>query len=91
MKTIKLEDSEQEVIMFGNLVGVCRNLKWDDDKLISDPKANWYIDFLYINEDGWKDEDSPIEGGIGINTAKQLAEELNKAIKYLEAQEKATL
>jgi len=97
-KSIILADSQQEVIMFGDYVGVCWNLKEVEESITvegSTYKAfKWkrtdqipYIDFLNIREDAegpYAKEDSPVEGGVSVDMAKDLVMELKLAVEYIE-------
>lgn len=42
-----------------------------------------YIDFVYVCEDDWVNEDSPVDGGMSFDFAIQIRDELTAAIDYL--------
>jgi len=98
MESIILKNSEQEVVMLGDYVGVCWNVEEVEKRITGEDgliyktkvwerKSEPYIDFIWIREydDGmYKDEDSPVVGGLNVETSKKIIEELEKAIKYLE-------
>ena len=52
-----------------------------------DRRSKPYIDFVDVRQNQgefYLDEDSPVEGGLSANFAKQIYEELGKAIDYME-------
>lgn len=94
-----LDESEKEVHMFGNSVGVCWNLEEDEKHLkgkdgivykakVKIRSGDPYIDFVNIRErDGefYEDEDSSVAGGISIEFAKKILGELQLALEYIES------
>jgi len=94
MESIILENSELEVIMFGDYVGVCWNLRMTEKQIAGedDLVKIWervgmpYIDFVGIREyDGkmYRNDDGPVDGGFDVRAAKQIIGELEEAIKFL--------
>lgn len=88
--------NEREVHMFGDSVGVCWNLIEEEKRIyiagvISPVKVDVrsgapYIDFVWIrkrDEEFYEDEDSPVAGGIDVEVAKKIVNELNLAIEYI--------
>jgi hypothetical protein len=91
--------AEKEVHMVGDYVGVVWPTKEQKkalpgyDGLIYHAPVNVrsgdpYIDFLTIRKDDrrdefYEDEDSPADGGLSMDTAKQMAEELLRAVEYI--------
>jgi len=93
MKNIILTDSEQEVLMFGEYVGVCWNISKDEICPTCGTIGEWvrasdpYIDFLTLrnSETGvYSEDDCSVAGGIGVKKAKKVASELAAAIKYID-------
>lgn len=97
VKVYGLDD--QEIHMMGDYVAVCWNLEVKINKVKSfiggtpyeievrgrcgDP----YLAFLDIREDrdgSYKDDDSPVEGGFSPEEAEQIANELQRALAYME-------
>ena len=98
--TIILEDNGQEVLMMGDYVGVCWNVRKVEKSIKHEDGATYkaykwerypdmfpYIDFLDIKKDGkgfFANDDSPFEGGLELEIAKKILSELSRAVKYLE-------
>ena len=90
----------KEVHMFGDYVAVVwnceqekRTLKGEDGIIYRAdvPVRNGtpYIDFISLQHDGeevYEDDDSPVDGGLNAGQALQVAQELELAARYLEAQ-----
>lgn len=94
-----MPDDGIEAHMIGEYVAVCWRLR--ETKTVTGTKNNQqihityersgepYIDFLVIREhqgEPYRDEDSPVEGGISPHEALVIADELQKAIAHLEQQ-----
>jgi len=90
--------NEKEVHMVGDSVGVCWNLTEEkkqikgEDGLTYVAKINIrsgkpYINFVSIVKTGkgnfYEDEDSSVVGGIEVEFAKKIVDELKLAIEYI--------
>lgn len=59
--------------------------------MVPTPKGKPYIDFVWIRgEEGdyWIDEDSPVRGGLNLEFALKIKQELEIACEYLKTVEK---
>ena len=97
IRVITLKDSDKEAHMMGDCVAVCWNVVPKTKVITKDgidykaevyerTKAAPYIDFINLrehDEDIWEDEDSPVDGGLSLEQAVKIQEELGKAIEYL--------
>ncbi len=99
IKPVQIVFTEREIHMIGEDVAVCWNTKEkklaiEKDGVIYRATENVrtsepYIDFVWLIEDQgrWYENDDNIgDGGIFIEQAEQLADDLTKAIQYLEEQ-----
>ena len=89
----------REIHMVGDYVGVVWNTKPQKKTVKDDSGTVYtaylqfrygepYIDFVSIrhsrdNDEAWEDEDSPVDGGLGLEKSIRLSEELTLAIEYL--------
>ncbi len=102
MKSIMLENRDQEVIMIGQYVCICWNVYEVNDVIKKDGieykakiykrESKPYIDFLCVRKDDKKeiyycDEDNPVIGGLNILSAQKIISELQIAVKYLEKED----
>lgn len=99
VKVYRFSDTEREVHMVGEYVGVCWPLK-----LVERSEDGWpvsyhergkrpYIDFVWIRQaektgEYWIDEDSPVQGGFSVEAAEQIAKELLLAVEYMKGLKK---
>jgi hypothetical protein len=97
IEVIKYLFAEKEVHMTGQYVGVCWNLSQINKEVEADNtvysakvkvrSGKPYISFLSIREAGkgeyYEDNDSPIDGGIELQTAIVVKQELEAAIDYM--------
>lgn len=99
--TIVPTNGHREVMMMGQYVAVCWPGHYEFEKIdecYSTEKwqrshNKWhpygYIDFVWLREDPdggfYEDEDSPVEGGLDPDVARQIAAELIKAADYIES------
>ena len=88
---------ERDIHMEGDCVGVCWNLNRAKKSLKDASGLEYiavvpvrtgdpYIDFVSIRgraDDYYEDEDSPVDGGFGVEVAGQIIRELQWAIVYL--------
>jgi hypothetical protein len=97
---IFIKDRERFVLPMGDYVVIAWNTKHEETTTICGECGtrhtsydNWtkygepYIDFAWIDEfagEYYEDEHSPVNGGIEIDEARQIVEELTMAIEYLE-------
>jgi len=90
--------TEQEIHHFGDYVGVVWNLVYKDKKLLDVDTGEThtvrvtvkddepYILFVSVNkynDSYYSDEDSPVDGGFGIEQANNIIVELQQAIEYM--------
>ena len=96
-----LPEMRREVHMMGSYVGVCLRIEQEKKVIMQDGikylGETWvrndsippYIDFLDIRQDkdgvAYKDDDSPVRGGLSVNNAIQIAQELAEAIHYIQS------
>jgi len=89
----------REVHMVGDYAGVVWNTKPQKKTVKDDSGTVYtaylqfrygepYIDFVSIRlshdeDEAWEGEDSPVDGGLGLDEAIQLSKELTLAIEYL--------
>ena len=92
MKKFWNDNNEQRVHMVGEYVGVCCNFDWEQssDGMIRKKTGTPYIDAwkVYgIDQNGIGDvgRDHPLQGGLQLDLAKQIHNELGAAIEYLES------
>ena len=82
MAYIYYNTGERELHVFGP-VCVAWNLNREGKR-----HGKPYIDFVIMHQtsggDWYEDEDSPVEGGISLTTAKTVLYELGQAIEHLE-------
>lgn len=82
MGYIYYNTGERELHVFGT-VCVARNFNREGGRL-----GKPYIDFVIMRQttggNWYEDEDSPVEGGISLTTAKTVLYELEQAIEHLE-------
>lgn len=88
---------EREIHMTGSYVGVCWNTTKEQRQIKGEDGLTYYalapvrdgapyIDFVLIRErngEVWEDEDSPVDGGISINEAERIINELGWAVEYI--------
>jgi hypothetical protein len=89
---------EKEIHMVGDAVGVCWNIHHTTRTIKGEDGLTYraevpvrdddpYIDFVTIREEEgdtpWEDEDSPVEGGMDVEYAEEIVQELQWAIAYL--------
>ena len=103
VKIYQLKDISREVHMVGNSVGVSFHLKHYTRLAVSagtrsvtetwvrDPDSTPYINFYDIRQgsDGeyYKDDDSPVQGGLSPHQAIVIAIELKQACDYIQNRE----
>ena len=89
----------KEVHMVGDYVGVVWNTKQQKKTVKDDSGTVYtayvqlrygepYIDFISVRhssdvDEVWEDEDIPVDGGLGLDEAIKVSEELKLAIEYL--------
>lgn len=98
VKIVYAENSEQFLHIIGGYVCVVQNSTEERSQIVSGgqcwhstrrvPRGDPYIAFKDVRQDRdgtyYTDDDSPVDGGFDTAAAKQIAEELGKAIAYLE-------
>lgn len=95
-----LKDSDEEIYMFGDYIGIV----WDLEEVtkttvnetghrqkvtVYERTGEKYIGFPIIRgnteEDYYLDDDKSIDGGLSLEAARQVAQELTSAVEYLES------
>jgi hypothetical protein len=99
----EIEVDNRILKLFGECVAVCWRFRTVKKTLIQDgieftaniheKENDPFIDFVAINRDvdsglWYKDDDSPVSGGLSVEFAEQIAAELAAAIAYIRELEK---
>ena len=87
-----LDDTQREVWMMGDYVGVCRNAKKDEefpqkDLVYSIPKYDFYVDFIDNRQaddgSGYENKNSSVADGLTAMQADVVAYELTLAASFI--------
>jgi len=100
---VKKYQTHREIHMIGDYVAVAWNTREERREIKGEDGLTYkatvqvrsgrpYIDFVTVEEtksgECYENEDSPVDGGISVNAAEQVARELIEAAAYLRAQDK---
>lgn len=100
-KNIIVSNTYRELHMVGDSVAVCWNVKRSEKEIKGEDGLTYkaeiwtrkdidpYIDFVCIrerdNKEFYEDEDSSVAGGISVEHAESIKDELTKAIEYIKS------